>query len=183
MNWQEIWIKKGNQETTDLRLLNGYENTSIDEKSVADRITNTLGIEKETKVLEIGCGAGMLAQHLVCDYVGVDYSPSLVEKHVQILNNKVLVAQAHDLPFDDNSFDFVFAYSVFHYFKDQEYAKSAIEEMTRVSKSGLFVGDIPFDSHREEHLLYNKRDFSDWETEPGYYNPVRFNAWKKWEAK
>tara|TARA_R100000808_G_C2151295_1_gene160260 strand:- start:1172 stop:1723 length:552 start_codon:yes stop_codon:yes gene_type:complete len=178
MRWKDIWTRKGHQDTTDLRLLNGYEDTSIDERMVTEKISNTLGITKESRVLEVGCGAGMLAQHLDCDYTGVDYSSSLVKKHIEILGNKVFVSPANDLKFQDHSFDFAFSYSVFHYFEDHEYAREVIREMERVAKKGIFVGDIPVKSHRKEHLLYGDEHFVGWNTEPGYYNPDRFNVWK-----
>lgn len=174
-NWKEVWEKKGNINSTDLKLLNGYESTSIDVRNVAKKITQALGITKDMRVLEVGCGAGMIANELECKYVGVDYSPSLVAKHKEILNNEVYVCEANRLFFGDNEFDCVFSYSVFHYFPNSHYASEVIGEMNRVSKNGIFIGDLPTASHDEEHLLFKKEDYSKWDITEGYYNPSRFN--------
>jgi ubiquinone/menaquinone biosynthesis C-methylase UbiE len=175
INWHEIWEKKGNLESTDLVLLDGFENREINPQIIANKISNELDINKKDRILEIGCGAGMIAQYLKCNYVGVDYSKSLVKKHIQILNNSVLHGLANNLLFKDKTFDKVFCYSVFHYFKNKEYAFQAIDEMKRVSKKMVFIGDLPFKSHENEHLLFDKEEFSDWIVTDGFYNEDRFN--------
>jgi len=135
--------------------------------------------------LEIGCGAGMLAQYIApkCKYTGVDFSKSSIEKHKQILGNKVFVAEANKLPFEDNEFDKAFCYSVFHYFPSYTYVGEALEEINRVSKGIYMIGDLPFVSHDENHLLFKVTDFVDDEAifSIGYYNTDRFNVLIKWK--
>ena len=159
--WKKIWTKKGLSQTNNLRELDGYERVSIDEKIIVKGIVNRLNIKGNDKVLEVGCGAGLLAQHLNCDYVGVDYSLTLVKKHIKLLNDSVLIAEANNLPFKDNYFDKVFSYGVFFYFPDKEYAMQAVREMKRVckNKGKVYIGDLPFKSHRNTHLLFKKTDF------------------------
>lgn len=176
-DWQSIWERKGHSETGNLRELDGFENTDIDEATVAREIISFLQIEENDKVLEIGCGAGMIAQFLYCRYVGIDYSRSLIEKHKKLLNNNdVFHCYANELPFDDRSFDKVFCYSVFHYFPDKEYSLQVIKEMKRVCKKCIFIGDLPMSSHRNDHLLFNPEDFSEWIVSKGLYNQQRFNV-------
>jgi SAM-dependent methyltransferase len=179
VDWREIWEKKGRLTTNNLKELNGYEDTTIDPKFVANRVKKILDIELTDKILEVGCGAGMLAQYLDCDYVGVDYSQSLVGRHIKLLGNSVLHGSANDLIFKDNSFDKVFAYSVFQYFPCIEYAKSVIQEMNRVSKGSIFIGDLAIKSHRSEHLLFERKDFDLFEVSEGFYNLDRFNVLMK----
>jgi len=136
-----------------------------------------LDIKETDSVLEVACGAGGLAQYINCgSYVGVDYSTSLVKKHIQILNNSVLHGEANDLIFKDKTFDKVICFGAFHYFPNEEYANQAIAELKRVAKKAIFIGDLPVTSHREEHLLYKKEDFKDWKIMDGFYNPCRFNV-------
>ena len=179
--WKQIWTRKGKADSsiTDLLAYDGYEATQIDMPAVVKEIVTRLDIKKEDRVLEVGCGAGALAQYLDCDYVGVDYSPSLVKKHIEILHNSVLVGEAGDLIFKDKSFDKVICYGVYLYFDDKEYAKKATRELQRVAKTAVLIGEIPIRSHREEHLLFTPEEFEGWEISDGFYDPYRkdrFNA-------
>jgi ubiquinone/menaquinone biosynthesis C-methylase UbiE len=180
-SWKQIWTRKGKAEgtITDLLAYDGYEATHVDMEEVARQITKRLDIRKEDKVLEVGCGAGALAQYLDCDYVGVDYSHTLVEKHIEILHHSVLTGEAADLPFKDKYFDKVICYGVYLYFDNKEYAQAATKELLRVAKKGVLIGEIPMRSHRDEHLLFTKEEFEGWEMSDGFYDPYRkdrFNA-------
>ena len=64
--WKQIWTRKGlaDSSVTDLLAYDGYEATKVDMKEVACQIANRLDIRKTDKVLEVGCGAGALAQYL-----------------------------------------------------------------------------------------------------------------------
>ena len=185
LNWKTIWARKGNEETLDLCVLNGHENTNFCSSAplVVEKIRSALGAKDSHNILEIGCGAGMLAQFFNCSYTGVDYSESLIKKHRDILGNTVFVAEASKLPFGDNSFDHAFSYSVFHYFSDKEYAQKAIAEMERVAKEVIFIGDLPIDSCRsDDHLLFSVDEFDGWKISDSYYNrpdgTKRFNVCK-----
>jgi len=175
-SWRDVWERKGQQATQDLKELDGFESTSVDPKRVADSIQAFLKIKSSDRVLEIGCGAGMLGQHFDCHYIGLDYSASLLQKHHSILGNHVFQAEAKFLPFQTNSFDKVFVFSVFHYFPDKEYALQVVSAMQRVAKETLFIGDLPLQSPRQEHLLFCEQDFMKWECSPGFYNADRFNC-------
>lgn len=176
VSWRNVWERKGAQDTTDLKVLDGFEDTTIDPREVAARITRALEITPDTRVLEIGCGAGMLAQHLECEYVGVDYARTMVTKHARLLGNTVAHGEARQLMFRDGWFDVAFAFSVFHYFPDHLYASEAVAEMMRVARRGIMVGDLPLRSRRTEHLVFAGDHFRGWVCEPGYYNPDRFNC-------
>ncbi len=179
--WKQIWTRKGRAagSVTDLLAYDGYEATKVDMEEVARQITRRLDIQKTDKVLEVGCGAGALAQYLDCDYVGIDYSPTLVQKHIELLHHSVLTGEAADLPFKDQSFDKVICYGVYLYFDNKEYAANATKELLRVARKGVLIGEIPMQSHRTEHLLFSKEEFEDWNLSDGFYDPYkkdRFNA-------
>ena len=175
--WKEVWERKGKGNTNNLEELDGYENTTANVKEIAKNIIKELHIKETDTVLEVACGAGGLAQYINCaQYVGVDYSKSLVQRHIEILHNSVLHGEANNLVFKDKSFDKVFCFGAFHYFPNEAYAKKAISELKRIAKKAIFIGDLPVTSHREEHLLYKKEDFKSWKVLDGYYNPCRFNV-------
>lgn len=97
--------QKGNLPIEDMRGPDGYEDTNINPEKVAKKISDILTIGRADKVLEVGCEAGMLAQYLDCDYMGIDYSKSLVKKHIWILKNSVLHGHANNLMFKAKSFE------------------------------------------------------------------------------
>lgn len=182
VNWKEVWINNGNKNSLDLRVLNGHDKTSINSIDVVQKITEIFGLVNSSKVLEVGCGAGMLAQHFNCNYVGIDYSHTLINKHKKILGNDVYVCEADKLFFEDNEFDFCFSYSIFQYFPNYTYMKKVISEMTRVATNSIFVGDIPLDSHEKNHLLFDKSYFDGWVIMDSFYKhntSNRYNAYKK----
>ncbi|WP_252230048.1 class I SAM-dependent methyltransferase [Clostridium sp. ZBS15] len=175
--WKEVWERKGRDTTRKLEVLDGYESTTANVAKIAKNIIKELDIKETDTVLEVACGAGGLAQYINCkSYVGVDYSTSLVKKHIELLNNSVLHGEASNLIFKNNTFDKVFCFGAFHYFPNQDYAQKAIDEMKRIAKKAIFIGDLPITSHREQHLLYKKDNFKDWKITDGYYNPCRFNV-------
>ena len=119
-----------------------------------------MDIKKGDRVLEVGCGAGYLARELQeYYYIGVDYSQALVEKHRALFpEHTVFVAQASTLPFKEDLFDKVFCFGVVQYFPDKVYADIALEEMKRVAKDSIFLGDLKTKATREEHFVYPKEE-------------------------
>lgn len=178
-NWMEVWERKGREPTADLVALDGFEHTTIDPERVARAIGAALQIEPGDRVLEVGCGAGMLALYLECDYVGVDYSPAMVRRFNSLHARPAIICQADDLLFRDKSFDEVFAFSVFQYFPHQDYARRTLAEMERVAREAIFVGDLPIRSHSPDHQLYSPAQFTGWAVSDGYYNPDRFNVLRR----
>lgn len=179
-DWLEVWERKGRSATTDLRTLDGFENTSIDPQAVARQIIAVLGLKPGERVLEVGCGAGMIARHIPGDYTGVDYSPAMVRRFIELQpGRRVLVSEASRLPFPDRCFDRIFAFSVFQYFPDPAYAAAAVAEMLRVARDAVFIGDLPERSHSPDHQLYTQQQFAGWNLMPGFYNPDRFNVWRE----
>ena len=178
-NWKEIWVRKGGEETDDLRYLDGWENTSMHPRKVYEDATRSIRATSEDTILDVGCGAGAVGQYFApAKYVGVDYSSTLLRKHPHQGLSPLHCAEADKLPFANDAFDIVFCYSVFHYFDSLEYASCVIKEMDRVSKGRVFIGDLPESSHNPDHLLFRKDRFGGWNTSEGYYNPERFNIYK-----
>ena len=107
------------------------------------------------RVLEIGCGSGLLLTRLAAEcesYVGVDFSDAAlaeVRKHIQRHNDLKHVvlhqALAHELSFaPDNSADLVIINSVAQYFPGMDYLLSVLSEAARVTQPDghVFVGDV-----------------------------------------
>lgn len=88
-------------------------------------------------ILDIGCGQGICSQKIdlgLAHYTGVDSSELLIKRASEIYeasNKTFLVADALDLPFEDESFDAVFSVSLIHLVEDID---EVIYEMSRVLK-------------------------------------------------
>jgi SAM-dependent methyltransferase len=93
------------------------------------------------RVLEVGCGAGVdLARFAKggADVVGVDLAASAIELsranfEQQGLAGKFQVADGEALPFDDGSFDLVYAHGVVQYTADPQ---RLVDECRRVLRPG-----------------------------------------------
>jgi SAM-dependent methyltransferase len=93
------------------------------------------------RVLEVGCGAGVdLARFAKggAIVVGVDLAPSAIDLaranfEQQELSGEFHVADGEQLPFPDDSFDFVFAHGVVQY---TSHPQRLVDECRRVLKPG-----------------------------------------------
>lgn len=93
---------------------------------------------ENTRVLDIGCGTGNftnLLQHITKACVsGADQSAGMLEK-ARLKNPDIQFTQADacDLPYEDDSFDFVYMTDVIHHIPD---VGKLFEEIYRILKSG-----------------------------------------------
>lgn len=105
-------------------------------------------INEKSYVLDVGCGVGatacFIAKKYGCRVVGVDISEKMVERsreraHREKVVDRVefRVADAQDLPFEDNLFDAVITESVTAFPEDKQ---KAVNEYARVTKPGGYVG-------------------------------------------
>lgn len=109
-------------------------------RHVTKEIANWLTLAKRegARVLDLGCGNGEyreLLEHLGFEWVGIDIGSSTG-----------VIADAHALPFESNSFDLVISLSALEHL---EYPIVALQEVARVMKhEGHFIGSsaylVPF---------------------------------------
>lgn len=104
-------------------------------------------IKSNAKVLDVGCGPGTIT----CDFVryapegqihGVDSSPEVISQAVSNAKERNAdvsfeVANAHELPFPDQSFDIVHCHALLVHLPNPI---NALREMYRVCKPGGYVG-------------------------------------------
>jgi len=105
-------------------------------------------IDEGKYVLDVGCGAGTTPCFLVkrygCRVVGVDISERMIERSRERAKREGVadrvgfrVADAQDLPFEDDLFDAVITESVTAFPEDKQ---RAVDEYARVTKPGGYVG-------------------------------------------
>ncbi len=109
-----------------------YSDHSKGFKSMIDKISPYLKIEKKMNILDLGCGAGLLSIYMAkrgARVAGVDYSvdaiktaeQNLSEESINIKNNvKFILMNAKDLRFKKSYFDTVVAIDVFEHVFPEE---------------------------------------------------------------
>ena len=113
-------------------------------------------LTSESKVLDVGCAKGFMLydfQRLIpgITVAGIDISRYAIENAKEEVKDFVQIADARELPFEDNSFDLVISVTTLHNL-DRKDCKKGLQEMERVSRGGKFV---MVDAYRNEEE--NKR--------------------------
>jgi len=97
-------------------------------------------------ILDVGSGTGFVLRQMMSlmpdsTFRGIEPSEGMRrEGYKQGIPEMVLTAgDAHDLEFEDNTFDCVTAFGVMHHL---HHPKKALSEMIRVSKHAVFVSDM-----------------------------------------
>jgi SAM-dependent methyltransferase len=109
---------------------------------LADGFVDLVGVRRGDRVLDVGCGPGVLTAPLVArcgqDHVAaVDPSSSFVAAtHALFPEADVREATAESLPFDDDAFDAALAQLVVHFMSDPV---AGLREMGRVTRPGGLV--------------------------------------------
>lgn len=99
------------------------------------KLSDYLALNKETHILDVGCGNGFFTFHFdkICDCTGVDYS-----KKMLTLNpvEGCVCADAGNLCFKEDSFDAVFCHALLHHVDNMD---DVLSEMKRVSRKHVVV--------------------------------------------
>ncbi|NER50690.1 MAG: AMP-binding protein, partial [Symploca sp. SIO1A3] len=138
---------------------NSYDNTPIPEAQMrvwANDIVTQVLANKPQRVLEVGCGTGMLLFQIAPQtkaYYGTDISDKSLEyiqrqiaqqpdKYAHVTLAQLAAQDMADIA--DNSFDVVLLSSIVQYFPSVEYLLQVISNSIRVVKPGgmIFLGDI-----------------------------------------
>lgn len=106
--------------------------------SLTKEVLSTIDLVKGAKILEIGCGTGQTAEYMAssfdCTVTAIDNHPVMLEKAAARLkkqNAEVKYGDAAQLPFPDQTFDFVLAESVISFTSSVD---QALREIARVLK-------------------------------------------------
>lgn len=112
-------------------------------------------IEKNSKVLDVGCGNGRnLFYREDINMTGLEYSKELC-KIVENKGGKVINANMTDMPFDNNYFDYIICIASYHHLDNDKDREKAVNEMFRVlkEKGKIFIQvwamEQPFNSKRK----------------------------------
>jgi len=101
-------------------------------------LQRSASVRSGERVLDLACGTGAFERRAVdavpdAEFVGIDISPAMVERARDKLEGESGVrfeqADAHDLPFEEDSFDAVVCANTFHYFS---HPRQVLTEARRV---------------------------------------------------
>ena len=163
-HWQELYdatYAQGAGSPGDFNII-GWNSSYTGEPLAADEMriwveetVRSLRALQPRRVLEIGCGTGLLLTRLAPDcerYIGLDFSAEVIAqlaRHCAAREDlrRVELRQglAHDLAFlGDGAVDLVILNSVVQYFPGADYLLEVLAQAVRVTRQGghVFVGDV-----------------------------------------
>jgi SAM-dependent methyltransferase len=113
------------------------------EHYLAKRVAFVRDLMPSGKVLDVGCGTGVVASRLAdngYEVTGVDPSAGMLA-HLTRRDPRVTATQgsATDLPFEDRTFDLTMCVAVMHHIADPAAVHEALGEMVRVTRPGGLV--------------------------------------------
>ena len=118
---------------------------------VIEELFKIIELSSINNVLEIGCGVGVVSEHLNNIYkmnvIGTDVDPKQI-KIAKIFNKenkslKYIEADATELPFENDTFDLILTLWVLHHIRDW---RKVLEEIKRVLKpmGTIFIYDLEY---------------------------------------
>lgn len=112
-----------------------------------EKYADTFNKISKGKALDLGCRLGQYTQYLMTkgyDVVSSDISIEVLNRLKSNISNANIkqLDMSKPLPFEDNSFDLVFANLSIHYF-DRETTINLLKEIKRIIKNeGYFIGSV-----------------------------------------
>ncbi|MCR9191772.1 MAG: class I SAM-dependent methyltransferase [Gammaproteobacteria bacterium] len=108
-------------------------------RAIAEEIAAHYDLKSGDKILDIGCGKAFLLYELTqvvpgIEVTGIDISAYAIEDAKEEVRDKLRVGSCVSLPFDTQSFDFVYSINAFHNLTINE-LEQAVREMERVGKN------------------------------------------------
>lgn len=106
-------------------------------------IRDHYGLAEDASLLDVGCAKGFMLHDFKLlmpklNIAGVDLSPYGIDHAIEDTKPYLQVANATDLPFEDNAFDLVICINTVHNLP-LDLCKKALREIQRVSRKNAFV--------------------------------------------
>jgi cyclopropane fatty-acyl-phospholipid synthase-like methyltransferase len=186
--WKRIWELKGSAVPRDLVeaiSVNGFDTGGgklelADFHRLVERIRQALDVTPASRVLDVGCGCGVILQGLSAGIaVGVDYSSSMIHTARQLCPQATFQhAEASDFEVEQGAFDAVLSHNLFMYLKDLEEVRRMLWRMTRSLRPGGrgLLLDIPDAATRDECEAYRATTISDYRQR---YADTQHSYWRK----
>lgn len=126
-------------------------------KPVVPDIVSHFNLTSESKVLDVGCAKGFFLhdiQELLpgININGIDISSYAIQNAIETVKGKVMVGDARNLEFADDSFDFVMSINTIHNLNREDCAQS-LREIQRVSGGRAFITVDAYHDEREKERM------------------------------
>ena len=134
----------------------GYKYIKNYWKKTAIKLINTYKLQKDSKILDIGCGKGFLLFELkklipTIKIIGIDISTYAIQNSKKEIKNNLKVFDAtKNLPYKNKTFDLVLSLGTLHNFSLSNLF-NCISEINRVGKKSYLM----VESYRNDRELFN----------------------------
>jgi ubiquinone/menaquinone biosynthesis C-methylase UbiE len=126
---------------------------------IAQEMAEHYKLPADARILDVGCGKGFLLYEFTqvlpqAQVAGIDISQYAIDNAKAEVKPFLRVGSATKLPFDDNSFDFVFSVNTLHNLYINELWAS-LKEIERVGKTAKHIVIEAYRNEREKaNLMY-----------------------------
>ena len=136
----------------------GFSYNSRYWSEVVKDFSNYYNLNDGSRILDVGCAKGFMLYDFYklnsnLDLHGIDISKYAIDNSVPEIKDKLQVANATKLPYEDNSFDLVIAINTIHNL-DKDECEIALKEISRVSKKNAFITVDAFNNEDEKKRMY-----------------------------
>ena len=139
----------------------GYGGFSYNPKfwqPVIPTFKNYWNLDSSSSVLDVGCAKGFMLYDLKKNIPGIkvngiDISEYAIKNSLKEIKEDLIVGNATNLPYEDNSFDVVISINTVHNLDIENCAK-ALKEIQRVSKKHSFITVDAYRNDKEKESMY-----------------------------
>ena len=145
-------------------------------QKVSDMMRDHYALTADHSVLDVGCGKGFLLHDFTLSVPGItvaglDISEYALEHAKEEVKPHLALGTAADLPYEDDSFDFVYSITTLHNLHTYD-LEAALKEMQRVTRKHAYLCVESYRTEEEKaNLLY-------WQvTCEAFYTPEEWAWW------
>lgn len=136
----------------------GFSYNSRFWQPVIPTFKNYWNLDSSSSVLDVGCAKGFMLYDLKKNIPGIkvngiDISEYAIENSLKEIKEDLIVGNATNLPYEDNSFDVVISINTVHNLDIENCAK-ALKEIQRVSKKHSFITVDAYRNDKEKESMY-----------------------------
>ena len=126
-------------------------------KNVLPTFANYWNLNSKSTLLDVGCGKGFMLYDLKryikgINVMGLDISTYAINNSLEDIKSNLIIGNATNLPFSDNSFDVVVSINTIHNLNKKDCA-IALKEIQRVTKKYSFITVDAYRNNEEKKRM------------------------------